>query len=570
MRHFLSGLLFVLLTTSFVFAQNAEPIYSVEIGTFIEPQSLDFAAFADDGIVYTQTIAQNTEQVYLGGFTDLNRATEIVQKLQQRGYLDAQVVQLDPSRGMQVTVIQLRLHQLGDDIDWNGFSNAGKLFCILKDRQVKVVTGTYNSIASAKEDLARVRKLGYGDAFVKNINAAFLHEVDEFIAGPLPNQPAPPADVPTSYEQPQANIPADVPTSYEQPTPKTPPAPAAPTFNEPPVVYRPEVRGKVKRNSVRELQAALTSEKVYSMAIDGYYGNGTVSAFYQAFNDNYQIQKYSFLSQKMAAGSVEEQVSILQGAINGLATDPQGSLALLQQSQDPLAKGYYAYHLFVTLGPSLEVNTLMNQAIQQAFGGKRPAKEIAFDPTSTYAYQNLGQLLLHLRHLHAAAADPEISVPCWIFDRHPSEALNAFQQDPRMTLGVVRLQNCGGFLGWEEIGILVAMTRDMNGGVPENDARIAQGQATMLGYALNPTKLSESQAAAARQWQNSLQIKLMGWSAPNPMLADMAVAFKLLYFQTLVLLEDYYMDKGLKVEEAEALGIATLQALLGPRLAGFV
>jgi hypothetical protein len=50
----------------------------------------------------------------------------------------------------------------------------------------------------------------------------------------------------------------------------------------------------------------------------------------------------------------------------------------------------------------------------------------------------------------------------------------------------------------------------------------------------------------------------------------MTVAFKLLYFQTLVLLEDYYMDKGLKYEDAEALGIGTLQAILGPRLAGFV
>ncbi|MBK8706015.1 MAG: hypothetical protein IPN33_22290 [Saprospiraceae bacterium] len=88
----------------------------------------------------------------------------------------------------------------------------------------------------------------------------------------------------------------------------------------------------------------------------------------------------------------------------------------------------------------------------------------------------------------------------------------------------------------------------------------------MLTTTYSPTK---DEQRKAESWNQQVWDGLNIWSAKDPMHQQMVTAFKVMYFQSQVRLEDYFIDRGFEAEEAKTLAIQMLQALVGVQLARF-
>jgi hypothetical protein len=59
------------------------------------------------------------------------------------------------------------------------------------------------------------------------------------------------------------------------------------------------------------------------------------------------------------------------------------------------------------------------------------------------------------------------------------------------------------------------------------------------------------------------------WAQRDPLHQRFLPPFKILFYQTAVRLEDFFMDKGFGSEEARVLALATLRSSVGPSLQRF-
>jgi hypothetical protein len=313
------------------------------------------------------------------------------------------------------------------------------------------------------------------------------------------------------------------------------------------------------------LQTILKEEKYYKSSLDGFYGKGTKLAYEEIKNGNRQIQKYRILSEYMNNASVDNG-NELQKNINNLWANSPSAMAGLDVSDSPLAKAYQAYFLMVYEGIDQRVNNLMNGAIKKAFAGKKVTNIPRFDYKATYAYNDLDQLLLHLRYIHEVSNE-EVKVPCWMFQRHPGAALRAF--DARGDSDFL-MANCGGFNEWKEIRILQAMAQDLSVRKLMSKDTLAMAQSTMSRLYLAPKSPNTFDTKALNEWNDKLWLGIEGWAIQDPMLTDIQVALKVIYYQSYVLLEDHFMNAGFPATEAKTLALEALQAVVGYHLDRFV
>jgi hypothetical protein len=566
MQRFL-GLILALGLSISAFAQGNGPTFTVQIGTFVDSKSSDFDGIRSFGFLYATPLGGNMSRIYMGGYNSFDTAEAVAQQARQRGYIDASVVELNPASGQTVTVIQLGVKEATQPIDWSRYQEAGSLYVLLNNQQVKIVSGIFPSIDAAKESLRIIRSKGFDDAFIKNVNSVLLHEVDAFVLGTpevadIPQEysydpPAPVTTSPEVYVEP-------IPESYDVPAtiPKGPPAPPREL-----IVDQPAIRSNVKRTSALDLQRLLKKEGAYKSSLDGYYGRGTTAAYQQIFDNHPTLQKYRYLAEDRSFSGTEN-ASTLQRHINNIPYDPQAANNGLSGFSEPIAKAYRAYLLFVNGQTGMPVNSLMNEAIQQAFSNGGPNPVPGFDYTAAYAYNNLDQLILHLRYVHAATDDA--AVPCWLFQRHPEEAIRAFEPGESMSSANYRVEACGGFAQWEEVRVLLTIAQDMNANAGVNPEELAAGNSRETRYLLAPKPLTEQEDKTVNAWHSKLQQNLALWAIQDPMLEEVYTAFGVAYFQTQVLLEDYYMDKGLNSGQAKGLALATLKSMVGPYVGRFM
>lgn len=607
-------------------AQEAVPEYTVQVGSYTNPKPSDFAQLKSHGFLYSVNRPGHTD-VFIGGYGTEAEANKILATLQLFGYDNAAVTKLNTEGGQSATVIQLETKRVGDKTNWEEYLPAGQLYVSLNGNQFKILTGTFPDMATAKSQLAKLQKSGFKDAFVKNINNVLLHEVTDFEMGGAPKRPLIPLvfeekkeekapieqpkteakpskpEVPKSYDEvaivtPQAPktteltpkgvetkaAPAEVqkkaePTKQEvlksEPA-KTEPAKAAAPKAEPvktpaatPVNYvadLPDIRPSVKRTSAYELQKALKTEGSYKGSLDGFYGKGTRSAYESALANNRQLQKYRILAKHMATPIEDAPKGTLQYFINHLWDDPKASMDGLATIKTPIAKAYRAYFLYASDGPSKDVNWLMNEAIKEAFAGKKSAFP-KFDPTVRYAYEDIDQTLTHLRYVQEVTTNAP-AAPCWLFRKHPGAALQAFGS--MGTDSNLKVQACGGFWEWEEVKVVDAIAKDLNGLGQTSEAAIAKSQSQLAQLYLSPKAVGEDERKALEAWNGKLWQGIEGWSSRDPMLAEIATALRISYLQTEVLLEDYFMDEGFNEKEAKALGLQAMKTLVGPTLERFI
>lgn len=594
-RKILPFILFTLFTiTAFATAQNA--YFTIKVGNFKNPKIEDFQQVRTLGYVYAERLQDEIYEVYLGRFDDQAEAQTVVERIKKEGYLGAKVEAKAVEEGELVTVVQIATKSLGEAPDWEKYVQAGPLYSILATKQVKFVTGPYKTMADAKKQLAQARRIGFKDAFIKNVNTIFLHRVTPFeMSGvkqdliPIAFDAQPTKPVVTSGKPSQTTAQPSLPPAVDLPnTNSTAPA----VVTKPPVTTNtpahsydgviperlvakavnlanpvvPAIRTNVKRRSVLNLQTSLKTGNFYNSSLDGLYGKGTANAYVKAKESHRQLQKYSILAQYLDFSLVNENESQLQKAINNLSEDPFTAKAILAKSEVPTARAYLAYLNFVNNGPSTLVNNLMNRAIQDAFkGGKKAASQMPFDYTATYAYNDLNQLLLHLRYIQAAD-NVRTATPCWLFATHPAEMTVTFAT---ATEGSYTIQNCGGFDAWQEIQTVQAIAADLNSDNQLNANLLTESSAERTRLYVAPKPYSTAEAAELERWNTSLWNNIDGWAERDPIHKQMVEALKIAYFQSQILLEDYFMDKGFNVDESKGLSLAVMQSVVDYHLERF-
>lgn len=586
----------LLSVTAFAAAQNA--YFTIKVGNFKNPKIEDFQPVRSLGYVYAERLEDEIYEVYLGRYDDQAKAQTIAERLKRAGYLGAQVEAKKVEEGELVTVVQIATRSLGEKPNWEKYVQAGPLYSILAANQVKFVTGPYKTMTEAKKQLAEARRIGFKDAFIKNVNTIFLHRVTPFeMSGvkqdliPINFEDTASAPVVTSGKPQQSVATPTIPPSVSLPKSSetevvTSPTPApANTSNTThaydgviperlvakavnlanPVV--PAIRTNVKRRSVLNLQTALKNDGFYNSSLDGLYGKGTANAYVTAKENHRQLQKYSILAQYLDFTVLDANESQLQKAINNLSEDPFTAKTILAKSEAPTARAYLAYLNFINNGPSTLINNLMNRAIQDAFrGGKKAAvTQSSFDYTATYAYNDLNQLLLHLRYVQAADKT-RTATPCWLFATHPAEMTVTFANAPANSYTI---QNCGGFDAWQEIQTVQAIAADLNSDNQLNTSLLSESTAERTRLYVTPVPYSTAEAAELEKWNAKLWTNIDGWADRDPVHDKMVEALKIAYFQSQILLEDYFMDRGFNVDESKGLALAVMQSVVDYHLERF-
>ncbi|NJN35535.1 MAG: hypothetical protein HC817_16030 [Saprospiraceae bacterium] len=120
-----------------------------------------------------------------------------------------------------------------------------------------------------------------------------------------------------------------------------------------------------------------------------------------------------------------------------------------------------------------------------------------------------------------------------------------------------------GFGGWEEVRLLMTMTRELS---PKEDP--APIISDLLDN-LPEENLTEKQKVSALNWHNNLWKKLETWSTTSQYNDQVYTALKVAYYRSLVHLEDYFAEQGIKGEAGTALSVATLQTLIASDFENF-
>ena len=537
-------------------ASAQDVMYSVQVGTFLDAKKADFNNISDLGFIYATSGENDLYTIHVGNFQSRNTAEQVLKAVSREGYPNAAINEMRKS-GNTVFVVQIATRQISQPLDWDSFLAVNdQLDLIIGSQQVKVIAGQFNNIDAAKQQVEKAKQAGFSDAFAKKVDQVVLHPVGLFEFGAL-KRPLIPLNFTTAEQRQQGQ---NTPSAYNTSTPQAN-LPQAATLN------LPNIRTKVKRNSVLNLQKLLKGKGTYQGSLDGYYGKNTENGFETVVTNSRTYKKYELLGGMGQNSSLMPNTSELQTLINTL-NQVRLPFSELERYNAPIANAYRAYLMFTLRGASQEVNTLMNAAIKGAFGTRKTGALSPVDPSATYAYNDLNQLILHLLYVHSAPSGNH-QAPCWLFDKHQLEtatATNTLNNYPGIRY---EKEQCNQFIEWEPIRTLEAIAMDLNSDDQINESRVRSDATARNNLYLAKNPISNAEKKALEEWDNKLWAALDSWAVRDPLHANMVDAMKAAYYQSFILLEDHFMDKGFKPAEARGLALATLHTVVGYHLERF-
>ena len=320
---------FCLLITVMSFGQTVKDYYTIQLGTFTNPQLEDFSNLKNYGHIYAEELKNHSFQVHLGGFSSRYLADKTLKKVKSKGHQEAFVK--TAADGKEVFVVQVGSQSLNEKISWARYLNLGRIHTILDGNSIKMISGVYPDKRSAYDRLTKARQMGFTDAFIKGINSNVLHEVNAFETGGLMQSSTVEVlemDIPTDYEmmgEPTYASAFAARGVNVSPTTNNAPVYTAPVYTAP-VVYKsnaPFISSATKRQSIQWLQELLEQTGTFSAKVDGKYTYETGQAFAAAKDKNYQLARFV----KIAASSVQptygdfrdwEDVVLLRSIANNL------------------------------------------------------------------------------------------------------------------------------------------------------------------------------------------------------------------------------------------------------------
>ena len=542
-------------------AQNSQ-LYTIQIGTYVNPKAADFMALQSLGYVYAEPFEGNFSKVFLGEFANEAAANNTLYAVKNNGYgafLTQKVITGKP----EAIIVQITTKRRGQTIDWASLNTVGKLYTVLTDpNRIKIVTGPFATIDMARKRIVEMQQLGFKDAFVKTINTGLLHAVNAFEMGITPIQGDLNAaveviindkNIPERYGSNSAKI-ITAQNVLENTTSNT----------------APTIRPLIKRTAALDLQKVLKEAAYFNGSLDGFYGKATEAGYQNFVANDFQYKKYAFLIDYFATQKINPTASGLQLTLNNLLTNPPRSLQELNATQLPLTKAYRAYWLLANNGKLTEINQLMNAAISETFADKKIKNAPPFDFNATYSYEDITQFILHLRYLHAAPKNSAYGIPCWLFEQHPTETYAAFTSKSKFaSFTNTKIATCTNFDEWPAIKMMQTMLLDL---APSSFTSEQVAKKTSLQTARNflylfPKKLSPAQKKATDQWLIDFWKQLEASGETYPVLGKNLATLKILFFQSQVVLEDYFMNKEFTPDAAEGLALSVLKTYVDVPLA---
>ena len=585
---------------SHVFGQD-EPrrqFFTICVGTFLNATLADFDNLRDIGFIYDEPSENALLKIHLGGYSTVEDATSTLGQVKSRGYQDAYIVSRPLDRDGKSLFIQLGLFNLESQTDWSKYLKAGQLFVLLDGNKNKIVAGPYSEKADADQNLSAIRNMGFSDAFIRSAPLAQVTKISGFETGGLiiekssnaPNKnledttqitidtkPASPSPQGVersaetglllfSFQETSAvhsttdSTSDNIPEKKQQTVSKKTPTPQESLQ----VNNLPKIRGNVSRQSVRDLQTALLKSGSYTSVVDGLYGPATEKAYREEFVNNRQFQKYRILTAHIPVTIESPGLSSLDNAILELDNDFDSAMNFFANEGSPVSKGFRAYAEYIENGPSMAVDDLMNGALKMSFEGKKIS--FPFDPSATYAYRSLDQLILHLSFI-MKVYEPQPIVPCWLFKKHPKEAFDAFRSVKALPVPY-RIEPCDPFLQWEPVKVLHTMVADLcpSRVLQKISSDVQVNAANRSKVAMTPAPVSPGDLDALYKWNTDLW-EMLDRKADNDVLyAEKIEALKIEFQQCRVLLEDYFLDANLDTAEANSLALYVLHSLVNPYL----
>jgi len=534
-------------------ASATHPFYAIQIGTFVNPQKSDFNLIESYGYLSAAPFEGNFYKVFLGDYPTEYNALAVLKMVQEKGY-GGFVVPKELKDGKEVIVVQFTTEKRGVPINWKKYESIGKLYTVLNDpKRIKLITGPFKNRIAAKKRVAKIQALGYTDAFVRTYNTQLLHEVGAFEKGINQVQGNLSSAVETILQE-------ETPTAYDATTPTIQISQnvVIPTSD---ATIIPTIRPLIKRTAALDIQKQLKVGKFFNGSLDGYYGKATEGGYQRFVNNDLQYKKYALLSSFFERFNEKADFD-LQGIINNLPLSPARSIQKMQSIHQPISKAYQAYWLLANNGPITQINQLMNAAIKETFADKKIKNAPPFDFNANYSYEDLTQFILHLRYLHAAPINSDYIIPCWLFERHPEESFAAFKTKSKFaSFANTKIEPCKTFDAWPPIKIMNAMIQDLQP-ASLTDAQ-KERQKTLVAARnfqyLFPEKLAKAEKKATEEWLTTFMNQLDSSAENYPVLGKNLAAFKILFFQSQVLLEDFYMDKEFTPDAAEGLALSVLK-----------
>ncbi len=139
----------------------------------------------------------------------------------------------------------------------------------------------------------------------------------------------------------------------------------------------------------------------------------------------------------------------------------------------------------------------------------------------------------------------------------------AIQTNRRLATFNELSQKHQGFEGWADARLLMTISRELS--VKDNASAIVPD----LLNNLPDEALSAAESTGALNWHVAHWKKLDAWSATSQYNDQIATAYKIAYYRSLVHLEDYFAAKGLRGEAGTALAVSVLKTLVGKDFDGF-
>ncbi len=530
-------------------AQEKKDIFVVQLGNFSEPKLSDYTEVSSLGLLYAGEVQDGQTPIYIGDFGNKEAADVALAEAKKKGYSGA-FLSPRKSSGTSVSVIQLGSKKFGEAVQWSKYAKAGQIALLpdLAAKGIKLLSVGFADAAAAKKGLTNLKALGFKDAYIRNIDQSSYH-----VATPFE----------TSGIVFDATIPEPIVDVRPSPVKKAdsivvqPPAP--------PVVVP---AANYKRQSVGELQKALSELGAYSGKIDGDNVYATKAAFDAATKDNKVIQKYLALAKTASIGA-GAKTSELQFAVNSILSKPAEATKVLEKNKQPVAKAYRAYLMFTQNGDAKKINNLMNEAIAETFNVKGAKNPFNFDTKSTYSYTTLAQLIQHLRYVQGADKN-QLAFPAWLLEEHSKETIAALEPKESFE-GDYKVEIKDKFMEWEEMILLQKMAEDLNTDVDKTveTKRNQEAQRRTQLYLL-PKSLDAKDKDVYKGWNLALWKGMNKWAEKDAVNKQTVTAFKAVYYKALLHLEDYYAGKGIKNEQATILAFYTLQTVIDRPLKRYI
>lgn len=117
----------------------------------------------------------------------------------------------------------------------------------------------------------------------------------------------------------------------------------------------------------------------------------------------------------------------------------------------------------------------------------------------------------------------------------------------------------GYYMDWKEVKLLKTIANDLS---PNDISYNDEDLQSLVWYHKRASVLSKEDVQKVENWDFKIRKGLDALELKDDLYKEMATAFKLTYFQTQVLLEDYFMNKGFNLNQSRILALGALNAIL--------